>query len=169
MKKKMGFVIQRAAKSDIPQILEILDQWNMKPVAPGKDMPDPERSRIDIEKFFVARSKGEIVGVAGYIVHTETYAETASLAVDKKYEGRGIGGALQIERMRELWKKGIKILRTEADRAKTIAWYKKHFGYVEIGRNPKKHNFSLNDVNEWVVLECDLHEFFQNRKKAALK
>ena len=50
----------------------------------------------------------------------------------------------------------MKRLRTETDRAETVDWYIRKFGYRKVGVNPKKHNFSLSDVDEWVVLELDL-------------
>jgi ribosomal-protein-alanine N-acetyltransferase len=159
-----NYVIERAVESDIPEILKILDQWYMKPVMPSNDIPFPERSHIDVEKFFVARIAKKVVGVAGYIVNSDTEAETASLAVDKSHRGKGIGKALQIERMKKLWQIGIKTLRTETDRPETIAWYKKHFAYREVDRNPKKHDFSLPDVHEWMVLVCDLQDFFEKRR-----
>lgn len=158
-----SFAVSRATDADVPRMLEILAQWNMKPTPPSREVPDPERSKIDVDCCFVARSGNDVVGVASYIVHSDAIAETASLAVDRHHTGRGIGSALQMARMTELWKRGIRTLRTEADRPETIAWYRKHFGYKEIGRNPKKHAFGLPDVDTWVVLECDLDAFCGGR------
>ena len=155
-----SFAVSRATVTDVPRMLDILSQWNMKPTPASNEVPDPERTKIDVDCCFVARSGNDVVGVASYIIHSDTLAETASLAVDRRYTGQGIGSSLQMARMTDLWKRGIRTLRTEADRPETVAWYKKHFGYKEIGHNPKKHAFGLLDVEEWVVLECDLGAFF---------
>ncbi len=83
-------------------------------------------------------------------------AETASLAVDPAFRGQGVGARLQIARLRELKQSGVRWVRTESDRPETLAWYIRKFGYVEVGKNPKKHEFSLPDVADWTVLELDL-------------
>ncbi|HEY6770967.1 MAG TPA: hypothetical protein VI035_00800 [Solirubrobacterales bacterium] len=36
---------------------------------------------------------------------------------------------------------------TNADRPETIAWYKRHFGYREVGEVAKLHEFGLPDVD----------------------
>ena len=61
--------------------------------------------------------------------------------------------------MLELFKKGIKTLITNADIPETIAWYKKHFGYIEIGTLKKVHEFGRTDVDEWTTLKTDLLEW----------
>jgi hypothetical protein len=60
---------------------------------------------------------------------------------------------LRMEKMREA---GAKRVITNADRPETIAWYKRHFGYREVGETPKLHEFGLPDVDHWTTLEADL-------------
>ena len=145
--------IREMRPADVEDATAILDHWNMAPVA---DDLDAERSTIRVENSFVAVDDGDVVGVASFIVHDDELAETASLAVHPDYRGRGIGYRLQVARLRELRERGIRRVRTETDRPETIEWYVDRFGYERVGTNPKKHAFSLPDVDEWTVLRLDL-------------
>jgi 3-keto-5-aminohexanoate cleavage enzyme len=160
-----NIVIRKMRKCDIEEAMTILSRWNMAPVAPSPEKPDPERSSIDIDNAFVALQEGNVIGIASYIVLSDTIAETASLAVDPHYRGGGIGYKLQKARLEEMRRLGIRKVRTETDRIETINWYKAKFGYREIGRNPKKHDFSLTDIDEWTVLELDLDDYFATGEK----
>lgn len=145
--------IRKMRPGDVPAAREILEGWNM---APRDDLPDAERSEIRVENAFVAEVDGRIVGTASYIVHGPELGETASLAVEPGHRGQGIGARLQEARLAEMRERGIRTVRTETDRPATIRWYVEKFGYEEVGTAPKKHDFSLADVDEWTVLELDL-------------
>jgi len=149
-------VVRRMRPADLPAAMEILRRWNMAPRPPSAAEPDPERSGLDVGKSFVAEVGGRIVGVASWIDHGGGLAETASLAVDPEQKGRGIGALLQEARLAEMRALGARKVRTETDRPETIAWYVAKFGYRVVGRNPKKHEFSLPGVDHWTVLELDL-------------
>jgi N-acetylglutamate synthase-like GNAT family acetyltransferase len=149
-------VVRKMVQQDLSAVLAILEAWNMAPRAPSQGSLDPERSEIRIENSFVALVGGSIVGVASFIVHSADTAETASLAVDPAFKGQGIGKKLQLARLEEMKSRGIRKVRTETDRPETIRWYIEKFGYHITGTNPKKHNFSLNDVDHWTVLEREL-------------
>jgi ribosomal-protein-alanine N-acetyltransferase len=58
---------------------------------------------------------------------------------------------------------GALTLTTNADIPETIAWYKRHFGYVEVGREKKKHEFGRADVHEWTTLRTDLADWRRRR------
>ena len=133
--------------------MELLARWNM---APRLGDPTAERGELIIEHTFVAEAEGCIVGVASYLLHSEVLAETASLAVDAACRGQGLGFRLQQARLAEMRGRGVQRVRTETDRPETIAWYVKKFGYRVVGTNPKKHPFSLPDIDHWTVLELDL-------------
>ncbi len=148
--------IRKMREEDLPACMAILDRWNMAPRPPSADTPDPERSGIDVANGFVAEADGRIVGTCSYILHSPQLAETASLAVDPDFEGGGVGYLLQQARLDEMRRRGIAKVRTETDRPDTIRWYVERFGYRIVGRNPKKHAFSLADVDHWTVLELDL-------------
>lgn len=149
----MEITLRKMRPDDLPQVMNLLAQWNM---APRSDIEDAERDSIEIDHAFVALNGDRIVGTGSYLVHSATLAETASLAVDPAYKGKGIGYLLQVARIEEMQQRGLKTLRTETDRPETIRWYIEKFGYRTIGTNPKKHEFSLPDVDHWTVLELDL-------------
>jgi len=148
--------IGRIRADEIDAAMAILDSWNMAPRAADEKTPEVERSGLDPERTFVARLDGRVVGVASYIVHDAELAETASLAVDPSVRGEGLGARLQEARLDEMRALGMKRVRTETDRPETIDWYIRKFGYRRVGTNPKKHAFSLDDVDEWTVLELEL-------------
>jgi len=145
--------IRKMEPGDLPEAREILDEWNM---APRDDLPQAERSEIRLENSFVAEEEGRVIGMASYIVHGPEKAETASLAVRPECRGRGIGARLQRARLEEMRQRGIRTVRTETDRPETIRWYVEKFGYRKVGTKPKKHDFSLEDRDQWTVLELDL-------------
>lgn len=138
---------------DVEAALSILGEWNM---APTPDRADAERSGIVLENAFVAVLDERIVGTAGWFALDAETAETASLAVDPACKGLGIGARLQEARLEAMRRRGFRRVRTETDRPATIRWYVEKFGYRKIGTSPKKHEFSLPDVDEWTVLELEL-------------
>lgn len=150
--------IRKMRRSDESAAIELLKAWNMAPRPPSKSEPDPERSSLILENSFVAVMDREIVGVCSYILGKPGEGETASLAVDPSCLGRGIGNMLQQARLNEMRARGVRKVRTETDRPETIRWYVSNFGYRIVGTNPKKHTFSLPDVDVWTVLELDLDE-----------
>lgn len=145
--------IRQMRPDDVEPAMAILDEWDM---APETGRADAERGELRVDNSVVADHDGTVVGVASYIVHGEGVAETASLAVTEAYRGEGIGYRLQTARLEEMRSRGIETVRTETDRPETIEWYVEQFGYERVGTTPKKHDFSLSDVDEWTVLELDL-------------
>ncbi len=148
--------LRKMRSDDRDAVMNLLARWDMAPQAASAAQPDPERSDIDIANAFVAEDGARIVGVASYFILDADHAETASLAVDPDYRGAGVGSLLQMARLREMRARGIRHVRTEADRPETIRWYIRKFGYRETGTNPKKHAFSLPNVDHWTVLELEL-------------
>ena len=149
-------VVRKMRREDFDEAMRILGLWNMAPRSPSADVPDPERSNIEIENAFVAEFDGRIVGTCSYFMLDDNWAETASLAVDPALKGGGVGALLQQARLDEMRRRGVRRVRTETDRPETIRWYVERFGYQVVGTNPKKHAFSLSDVDYWTVLELDL-------------
>jgi predicted N-acetyltransferase YhbS len=137
--------------------MALLETWNIAPRPPSADQPEVERIGLDVANSFVAECNGRIVGVCSYILmNEEGWAETASLAVDPSIRGRHVGFKLQQARLEEMYTRGVRKVRTEADRPDAIRWYVERFGYRIVGSNPKKHDFSLSHVDTWTVLELDL-------------
>jgi len=141
---------------DLAGALQILSLWNMAPLAPSAEVPDPERTSIEIANAFVAEAEGRIVGTCSYFILDDGWAETASLAVDPAPRFAGIGVSLQQARLDEMRRRGVRRVRTETDRPATVRWYVRRFGYRIVGTSPKKHAFGLPDVDHWTVLNLDL-------------
>jgi len=149
----MDVEIRKMRDEDVPAAMELLSKWNM---APRVGDAEAERSGIEVPHSFVAEIEGRIVGTCSYLMLAEDVAETASLAVDPAVKGQGVGFRLQQARLDEMRARGIRKVRTETDRPETIRWYIERFGYRVVGSNPKKHDFSLSDVDAWTVLELEL-------------
>ncbi len=156
-----GLVIRKMKTGDLQRSMEILAQWNMAPeLFPGGHAhPEPERSYIHIKNAFVALDGDRIVGVCSYMDRTNELAETANLAVDPAYQGKGVGYRLQKARLKEMKERGFKRVRTETDRPETIQWYIRKFGYKIIGKIRKKYRSGLEDVDHWTQLEMDLEKY----------
>ena len=146
----LNISIEPAGEKDIPEILEMMKTANMH------NVPSPEMPELDWKCFFVARIEGKLVGAAGYKILSPTEAKTTLMTVYPEYRKHGIGRLLQERRMLALCEKGIEVLVTNADIPETIEWYKKHFGYREIGKLKKIHEFGRPDIDKWTTLQTDL-------------
>lgn len=155
----MDIIIEKAKEEDRPAIFAILKQANMHHI-PSKEMPG-----LTYENYFVAKVGGKVAGFCGYKILSQTEAKTELMVVDKEYRGKGLGYKLQQRRMEDMIKKGIKTLTTNTDLPATIEWYKKHFGYKEVGKLKKFHEFSNPDIDYWTTLQVDLCQWDKNRRK----
>lgn len=153
----MEYSIEAAGTGDRQAILDIMRHFNMHHV------PSPEMDELDLERFFVARIAGRIVGAAGYRILSADRGKTTLLGVLPEYGGFGIGKALQLRRMQVMHAAGVQVLSTNADRPDTILWYRKHFGYRPVGTLAKLCSFGLDEVGHWTTLETDLPGYFAGR------
>jgi ribosomal-protein-alanine N-acetyltransferase len=144
------FSLRRARQEDMPNMLKVLKSANMHHI-PSEEMPE-----LNWSCCFIAELAGEVIGMCGYKILTESEAKTTVMAVLPAFHGWGVGNALQSRRMEELKRKNIRFLTTNADRPEVIAWYKKHFGYKEMGSLAKIHEFGRPDINRWTTLRTDL-------------
>ncbi|MFZ4525282.1 MAG: GNAT family N-acetyltransferase [Chlorobium sp.] len=154
----MNFTIVKASPEDYTAILNVMEPWNMHHV------PSSEMESIDLSCFFIARIDGHIAGASGYKLLSETEGKTTLLGILPEFSGMGIGRALQDARLDSMFSAGIKRVITNADRPETILWYKKHYGYHEIGTLKKTCDFSLSAVDHWITLAMDLDAFMQSRQ-----
>ena len=129
------------------------------------DIPSQEVPEVSWENYFVARLDGEVVGFSGYKILSPTEAKTELMVVDTKCRGMGVGYKLQERRMEDMFARGVRTLTTNADLPPSIAFYKKHFGYREVGKLDKIHQFGDPDIDQWTTLQVDLVEWDENRKK----
>jgi uncharacterized protein (DUF849 family)/N-acetylglutamate synthase-like GNAT family acetyltransferase len=147
---KTSHRIRFARPGDIPGIIELMKPYNMHHI------PSPEMGLLDYKCFIVAEHNGGLIGAAGYTFLANDVGKTTLMAVRPDCAKSGLGKELQTRRMRILRSLGCVKIITNADRPDTIAWYKRNFGYREIGKLPKLHSFGLDDVKEWTTLEADL-------------
>lgn len=152
----MAITIREMRQSDYEQVILLLAHWNIAPVSPSSEIPHPERSQLIVENTLVAVDGERIVGVRSFIQHSPILGEGASLALDPAYRNQGIGMQLVRAGHRIMRARGIRTIRSEADRPETIRWLVEHVGYHIIGTVPKRHAFGLTEVDHWTVLELDL-------------
>lgn len=151
--------IEPAQEKDVHDILAVMKTANMC------NVPSPEMPELDWKCYFIVKIDGKIVGAAGYKILSKTEAKTTLMAVHPDFRRFGIGRILQEKRMQVLTELGIKTLITNADVPETIAWYKKYFGYKEIGKLKKIHEFGRPDIDEWTTLQTDLIEWRKNYER----
>ncbi|MCC6531573.1 MAG: GNAT family N-acetyltransferase [Burkholderiales bacterium] len=143
--------IERPGSEDWGRIVDILRHANFHHIG-GPEMP-----AFPLADCFVAVVDGRIVGVAGYRILDPSTAKTTLLAVAPECRSRGIGEALQRERMDHLRGLGIKTLHTNTDDPRVVDWYLRHFGYRVTGNTtPKVAPFGRADRDHWIGLVVDL-------------
>lgn len=157
----MDYVIEKARAEDREDVLAVMAAWNMHHV------PSLEMEELDLSCFFVARARhsGEIIGAAGYKILSADAGKTTLLGVFPEFTGTGIGKELQIARLQAMRAAGVKTVTTNADRPEVIVWYKKHFGYHEVGTVEKLCSFGLEDVPRWTTMRMDLEEYFATKEE----
>ena len=143
-------VYRRARAADHDAIFRVLAFANFHHV-PSAEMPV-----FDLADVFVAEMDGVIVGVAGYALLGDGRGKTTLMAVDPAFRRYGIGSRLQVLRMRAMREAGCRSVTTNADLPDTIAWYKRNFGYREVGTLAKVHEFGDPQRDHWTTLECNL-------------
>ncbi len=144
------FVIEKAPAESLEEVLAVMRPWNMHHV------PSPEVEELDLTCMFVARVDGRVVGVAGYELLAGNRGKTTLMGVLPEFLGTGIGRALQDARLRAMAASGVTTVTTNADRPSSIRWYKKHYGYREVGTVEKMHPFGDPTIDRWTTLELDL-------------
>jgi ribosomal-protein-alanine N-acetyltransferase len=155
------FTIRPARPDEGPTILEVMRPWNMHHV------PSAEMESLDLNCFFVAEMDGVIIGASGYRILGPGQGKTTLLAVLPEHLGTGAGAALQLKRMEAMAALGVHTITTNADRPETIAWYKSRFGYTEVGKLAKIHDFGRSDIDHWTTLQCDLAAYLREAQSAA--
>ncbi len=151
----MTAVIRDMQAADLAQVMALLRHWNLAPVAPSATNPQPERTEFIVENALVAMDGTRVVGVISYLPLSDTRAEGASFAVAPEFRSQGIGKRLIDEGRRKMYRRGIRHLRSEADRPEVIHLLIER-GYRVVGSAPKRHAFGSPDVDRWTVLELDL-------------
>ena len=150
---------RRARADEMPAVLRVLRFANFH------NVPSPEMPAFDLADVFVAEAGGVVVGVAGYAVLADGRGKTTLMAVDPAYRAHGIGARLQELRMLAMRERGCRVVVTNADLPETISWYKRKFGYREVGSVPKVHEFGDPTVDRWTTLEASIDEWYAGRSR----
>lgn len=151
----MAIEIRKMHTSDLEQVMNLLARWNIAPIAPSREVPLPERTEVIVDNTFVALDDDRIIGVCSFIQQSPLIGEGASTAVDPAYHRRGVGDQLALAVRREMYARGVRIVRSETDRPETVRWLIGR-GHRVIGTVPKRHAFGSPEITEWTVLEFDL-------------
>lgn len=149
--------IRKAMQDDVPAMMEILKFANFHNI-PSAEMPD-----LDYRYYFVAVDGSVIVGLCGYKILSGTHAKTQLMVVHPDWRRHGLGVRLQTVRLEAMLAGGIRTVTTNADLPETIAWYKNHFGYREVGRLRKVHEYGNPAIHMWTTLELDLEAWGRRR------
>jgi len=155
----MNYTIEKAKEENMTDIFRLLKQANMHYI-PSEEMPE-----LTYENYFVAKNDGNVVGFCGYKILSKHDAKTELMVVDKQSRELGIGYALQVRRMEDMLNKGIHKVKTNADLPDSIHWYEKHFGYKQVNKLKKLHEFGDPNIDEWTTLEVDLIKWNNERKR----
>lgn len=87
----MKFTIRNATNSDAKAIYSILLPYSDEGVIIKRTVEDIKQN---IQNFFIAETKNDIMGVISYYNYSDNLKEVRSLAVKKKYYKKGVGIAL---------------------------------------------------------------------------
>jgi len=155
----MNFKIEKAKEENRADIFRLLKQANMHYI-PSEEMPG-----LTYENYFVAKNDGNVLGFCGYKILSEYDAKTELMVVDMQSRGLGIGYALQVCRMEDMLNKGIYNVKTNTDLPDSILWYKKKFGYKQVNKLKKLHEFGDPNIGEWTTLEVDLIKWNKERRR----
>lgn len=149
--------IRNATSIDREHIINVMKPWNMHHV------PSEEMEELDISCFFVATINDKVVGASGYKLLSNEKGKTTLLGVLPGNNGMGIGSQLQEARLKAMYDQGVKKVITNADRPATIKWYKKNYGYYEIGTIKKVASFGDDSIDSWTTIEMDLEKYMKEK------
>ncbi|HEX4760464.1 MAG TPA: GNAT family N-acetyltransferase [Thermoleophilaceae bacterium] len=147
---------RRARPDDWDAVMGVFETANFHHV-PSAEMPS-----FDLSCCFVAELDGAIAGAAGYGRMPDGRGKTTLMAVKPGQRGLLIGQRLQELRMLAMRDAGCRVVVTNADLPETIAWYKRKFGYREVGRLAKLHAFGAADRDHWTTLEADIEHWHRH-------
>lgn len=143
-------IIRRPEQDDWRRVMELLKTANFHRIG------GPEMYRFLPENCFVAAVDGVVEGVAGYEVLQAGTAKTTLLVVAPNARGRGIGTALQHQRLDYLRELGVRTLFTNCDDDRVIAWNCRHFGFRPTGRIiSKEEPFGRSNRSFWTNLQLE--------------
>lgn len=87
----MNYSIRAAEEKDIESIHGLINYYALQGVILERSRED---IRANLENFIVAEDSGSVIGAATFYDYGGTLKEVRSFAIDRQYQGRGIGSAL---------------------------------------------------------------------------
>ena len=148
-------MIREATMKDVDAILKLVNTNAKKGLML---MKSPYAIYVQICNFLVYEERGKILGCARLAIAWNDLAEVASLAVDSRQRGKGIGKKL-VEALEEKARKlHIKRLFSLSYQ---VAFFTK-CGYREIDRNELPHKVFGECLNCPKVNCCDEHAFIKD-------
>lgn len=154
----MSATIRSARTSDIKSIRRIIDTYSLQ-----RRLLSKETVMLyeDVQEFFVAEDKGEVIGCGALHVLWEDLGEVRTVAVNEEYRGQKIGHEIMnaiIERAKELGLKRLFCLTFETE------FFGKH-GFKEIHGapvEPEVYQQLLRSYDEGIAEFLDLESVKPN-------
>ena len=154
----MSATIRSARTSDIKSIRKIIDTYSLQ-----RRLLSKETVMLyeDVQEFFVAENKGEVIGCGALHVLWEDLGEVRTVAVNEEYRGQKIGHEIMnaiIERAKELGLKRLFCLTFETE------FFGKH-GFKEIQGapvEPEVYQQLLRSYDEGIAEFLDLESVKPN-------
>lgn len=154
----MSATIRSARTSDIKAIRKIIDTYSLQ-----RRLLSKETVMLyeDVQEFFVAEDKGEVIGCGALHVLWEDLGEVRTVAVNEEYRGQKIGHEIMnaiIERAKELGLKRLFCLTFETE------FFGKH-GFKEIQGapvEPEVYQQLLRSYDEGIAEFLDLESVKPN-------
>jgi len=122
MDNELNIVYSKATSLDEPAILNLLKEL------------EGDRSEFDISRFYIATANNNLIGCIRTKIISDDCLELASLAVNKNYQGQGIGSKL----VKELLKKTKRPIFLLTELNKETFYKKFNFNIIDPLELPSK-------------------------------
>ncbi|MDD2679620.1 MAG: N-acetyltransferase [Candidatus Omnitrophica bacterium] len=140
-------MIRKANIKDIKQIQELINAFARKNIMLSRSLNELYEN---IRDFWVVEEKGRVVGCCALHISWDTLAEVKSLAVAKKYQGKGIGRELVdicLEEADNLGAKKVFVLTYKPE-------YFKQFGFKRVKHESLPHKIWAECINCCKFPDC---------------
>ncbi len=142
--------IRRPVAEHWTAMLAVLESRNFHHIG-SVEMPE-----FPLSDCLIALVDGEVRGVGGWRILSETEAKTTLLAVHPDWAFLGLGLKLQSARLQVMKGMGIKSVTTNTDDPRVVRWLEKRHGFVRTGETvPKEADFGNSDVTHWTTLRVE--------------
>jgi GNAT superfamily N-acetyltransferase len=88
------FLIQREARLHVPEFLDVLHRSGLAERRPVDDLARIEAMAANANLIITARKDGRLIGVSRSATDFAYFCYCSDLAVDRRYQGRGLGQRL---------------------------------------------------------------------------